>query len=159
MSETLPALASACPSNSRSSSRVAGSVSSRVRILVPKRHQILVPQQFPQSAIPREDHGQERRGIEVGAGENPQLAEDVGAHLLGFVDQEHRADPRGGHVGFPPLAERFEPAPAIVRCQLHREDVAQLAVEVGALRLGPFDHADGDIPQGRQPSGDNPQRH
>ena len=60
---------------------------------------------------------------------------------------------------FPALAERLESAPAIVRRELHREDVAQLAIEVGAFRLGPFDHADRDVPQRRKPPGDNPQRH
>ena len=49
--------------------------------------------------------------------------------------------------------QRFE------RCELHREDVAQLAIEVGGLRLGPLDHADHDVAQRGQPSGDDPQRH
>ena len=40
------------------------------------------------------------------------------------------------------LAELAEPAPAIRRRELDREDVAQLAVEVGVFRLGPLDHAD-----------------
>ncbi len=59
----------------------------------PQRHEIFLPQQFQEPPVSREDHRQERRGIEVGTGEDPQLAQHVGAHLLGFVDQEHRADP------------------------------------------------------------------
>ena len=59
----------------------------------PQRHEVFLPQQFQEPAVSREDHRQQRRGVEVGTGENPQLTEDVGAHLLRFVDQEHRADP------------------------------------------------------------------
>ena len=62
-------------------------------------------------------------------------------------------------MGFPPLAERFEPAPAIVRGQLHPEDVAQLSIEVGTLRLGSLDHTDGDVPQRGKPPGHDPQGH
>jgi hypothetical protein len=62
-------------------------------------------------------------------------------------------------VGFPALAERFKSAPAIVRRQLHREDVPQLPIEVAALRLGPLDHTDRDVTQRRQPPGDDLQRH
>ena len=60
---------------------------------------------------------------------------------------------------FPALAERLESAPAIVRRELHREDVTQLAIEVGAFRLGPFDHADRDVTHRRKPPRDDPQRH
>ena len=60
---------------------------------------------------------------------------------------------------FPALAERLESAPAIVRRELHRENVAQLAIEVGTSRLGPFDHTDRHIAHRRKPSRDNPQRH
>ena len=41
-------------------------------------------------------------------------------------------------MGFPALAERLESAPAIVRRELHREDVTQLAIEVGASSTGAF---------------------
>ena len=44
-------------------------------------------------------------------------------------------------MGFPALAECLESAPTIVRCQLHRKDLTQLAIEVGGLRLGPLEHA------------------
>jgi hypothetical protein len=62
-------------------------------------------------------------------------------------------------VGFPALAERFESTPTIGRRELHREDIAQLSVEVGAFRLGPLEHTDNDVPQRLKPPGDNPQRH
>ena len=62
-------------------------------------------------------------------------------------------------MGFPALAECFESTPTIVRRELHREDIAQLAIEVGAFGLGPLDHTDRDVPQRREPPGDNPQRH
>ena len=62
-------------------------------------------------------------------------------------------------MGFPALAECFESTPTIVRRELHREDITQLSIEVGAFRLGPFDHTDRDVPQRLKPPGDNPQRH
>ena len=52
-----------------------------------QRHELFLPQQLQEPPVSREDHRQQRRGIEVGTGEDPQLAEDLGAHLLGFVDQ------------------------------------------------------------------------
>ena len=71
---------------------MAGSVISRVRIRVPKGTRASCRSRLQESAVAREDHGQKRRGVEVGTGENPQLTQNVGAHLLRFVDQEHRAD-------------------------------------------------------------------
>src|SRR5262245_17282288 len=62
-------------------------------------------------------------------------------------------------MAFPALAQGFESTPAIVWLELHRENIAQLAIEVGAFRLGPLDHADCDVPQRLKPPGDNPQRH
>ena len=62
-------------------------------------------------------------------------------------------------MGFPAFPECFESAPTIVRRELHREDIAQLSIEVGAFRLGPLDHTDRDVPQCVKPPGDNPQRH
>ena len=58
-----------------------------------QRDKILLSQKLQEPPVPREDHRQERVGIEVGTGEDAQLAEDVGAHLLCFVNQEYRADP------------------------------------------------------------------
>ncbi len=58
-----------------------------------KWHEVLLPQELQQSPVSREDHRQERRGVEVGAGEDPQLGQDFAGHLLGLVDQEHRPDP------------------------------------------------------------------
>ena len=50
-------------------------------------------------------------------------------------------------------------APAIGRAELHREEVAQLAVEVGGFRLRPFEDADQHVAQRRQAFGDDAQGH
>ena len=44
----------------------------------PQGHEVFLPQQLQESPVSREDHRQQRRGIEVGTGEDPQLAEDLG---------------------------------------------------------------------------------
>ena len=62
-------------------------------------------------------------------------------------------------MGFPALAERSESTPTIGRRELHREDIAQLSIEVGAFRLGPLDHTNDNVPQRQQPLGDDAQRH
>ena len=62
-------------------------------------------------------------------------------------------------MGFPAFPECFESAPTIVRRELHRENVAQLSIEVGAFRLRPFDHTNRDVAHRLKPPGDNPQRH
>src|SRR5208282_4807214 len=84
---------------------------------------------------------------------------NFGAHLLRFVDQEYRADPGGSHMGFPAFPECFESAPTIVWRELHRENIAQLSIEVGTFRLRPFDHTNRDVAHRLKPPGDNPQRH
>jgi hypothetical protein len=125
----------------------------------PRRDQVFRPQPVQEPPISREDHRQQRRGVAVGTGADPQLREDLHAHLLGFVHQEHRADPGRGHVGPPSLAQGVEAPPTIVGLELHRDDVAQLAVEVGGPGLGPLAHPAGHVPQGRKPPGDPAQRH
>jgi hypothetical protein len=63
------------------------------------------------------------------------------------------------NVGLPSFPEGLESTPTIRRAELHREDVGQLAVEVGAFGLGPLEHADRDITQRGQAFGDDPQGH
>ena len=62
-------------------------------------------------------------------------------------------------MGFPALAQCLESPPTIVRLEFHRENIAQLTIEVGGFGLRPLDRADGDVPQRLKPPGDNPQRH
>jgi len=108
---------------------------------------------------PTEEAPQQRGRVEVGAGQQPQFAEHLRSHLLGFVDQQHGLDAGGGQMGTPPLAEGFEAAIAIRGAEFHREDLAQFAIEVGRLGLRPLQHAEHYVPQGPQAFGDDPQGH
>ena len=77
-----------------------------------QRNEVLVPQQFQQSAVSREDHGQQRGGVEVGTGEDPQLAEHLGSSSPGLRRSSSTGLMRdGGHMGLPALAEGFESHP------------------------------------------------
>ena len=57
------------------------------------------------------------------------------------------------------LAQRLGPTPAVVRVQLHAEELAQFAIEVVQAGLRPTEHAELDIAQSRQPLGEYAQRH
>ena len=62
-------------------------------------------------------------------------------------------------MGSPSLAEGFESAPPVGRSQFDKENVAQLAVEVGRFGLRPLEHPHHHLTQRRQPLGDDPQGH
>jgi hypothetical protein len=124
-----------------------------------QRHQVGMPQPFQEPAVSGQHHGQQRLGVEVGAGEEPQLAQHFHAHFLGFVDQQHRLEAGGGQVGPPAFAESFEPSPTVPRGELHREDVPQFPIEVGGAGLRPLEHADHHVAERRQALGDDPQGH
>jgi hypothetical protein len=52
----------------------------------------LFPAQFfGEPGISGEDDTEQTLGIEAGAGQQAQFAEHRGIHLLGFVDEQHRA--------------------------------------------------------------------
>ena len=59
----------------------------------------------------------------------------------------------------PTLAEGLESAPAVRRAELHREDVAQFAVEVTAFRLGPLHDAHHHVAERGEAFGHDPQGH
>jgi len=84
-----------------------------------------------QAAVAGQHDADQGAGVELRAGQQAQLAEDDGRHLLGFVDQEHGAEQRALQMGQPPLAQGLEPVPAVVRREGDAEEVAELAVEVG----------------------------
>jgi hypothetical protein len=95
--------------------------------------------------IPRQDDGQDGAAIELGAGEQTQFGEDRFAHLLGFVDQQHGAIEGGVDMGEPFFAQNFGTVPAAVRGQGHAEEMAQFAVKIGQIGLGPCQQADTEI--------------
>ncbi len=107
--------------------------------------QVGVPKALGQSRVAGEDDAQQLLGVEAPGGEDPQLAEDVGEHLLGFVDDEHGAGERACDVVAPALSERFEAAPAVVALEGDAEEVAELAVEVAAAALRVVDGSDLDV--------------
>jgi hypothetical protein len=80
-----------------------------------------------------------------------------GGHLLGLVDDEHRAQQRGLDVGVPRVAQGLEAAPAIARGERHAEQVAELAIEVGDAALRMLDDADHDVAERGEPRGDDTQ--
>ena len=87
-----------------------------------------------QALIAGEHHGEQQVRIQARRAQQPQFVEHRRLHLLGFVDDQHRAAQRGVDVLLPALAQHLGPAPAVVRMQLHAEELAQFAVEVGACR-------------------------
>jgi hypothetical protein len=83
----------------------------------------------------------------------------LGCHLLGFVDQEDRTHQGRVDVGDPPLAQRLEPAPAVVGLELDAEQIPHLAVEVGDVALGMSEGADRDLAERFEPLGQDAEHH
>ncbi len=110
-------------------------------------------------AVTAEHDGEKGAGVELGGGEQAELIEDRGLHLLRFIDDEDRTEKRGLDVRLPALAEDAGAGPAIVRRELDPEEVAEFAVEVGDAALRSAEDADGEILVGgelvdQQPEGD-----
>jgi hypothetical protein len=97
--------------------------------------ELVAPQEIGEAAIAGQDDAEEGARIEVGTGEQAQLAEDEGLHLLDFVDQEHGAEQRALQMREPPLPQGLEAIPAVVRLKDDAEEIAELTVEVGHVRL------------------------
>ena len=74
-----------------------------------QRDQFFPAQFFGEPGIPGEDDTEQALGIEAGTGQQAQFAEHRGIHLLGFVDEQHRAPTGGIQMGEPALA------PAVAR--------------------------------------------
>ena len=51
--------------------------------------EVFAPQEIGEATVAGEDDGEQRAGVELGAGQQAQLAEHGGEHLLGLVDEEH----------------------------------------------------------------------
>ena len=59
-------------------------------------------------------------------------------------------------MDLPSFSKGFESAITIGGTELHREDIAQLAIKVSRFRLGPLQDTDHDVTQRRESFGDNP---
>ena len=105
---------------------------------LPSGSELLGAQALEQAAVAGEHDGQQDVAVEAGGGQQAQLGEHGGQHLLGLVDDQHRSRQRGVDVGLPALAQDLGAGPAVVRGELDAEQVAHLAVEVGeaGLRAG-----------------------
>ena len=80
-------------------------------------------------------------------GEQAQLVEHGRVHLLGLVDQQHRAQEGGLQMSQPALAQGLEAAPAVMGLELDGEQIAHLAVEIGQIGAGMADGPDADLGQ------------
>src|SRR5215471_13841416 len=66
--------------------------------------------------------------VEFGAGQQSQLRQHLGRHLLRLVDDQDGTDERAVDVGLPALAQYLEAVPAVVRAELDAEQRPHLAV-------------------------------
>ena len=110
-----------------------------------------------QALIAGQDDGQDGAGVQVGAGQQAQLGEDQRVHFLGFVDDEHGPIERAVDVCEPFFPQRFGAVPAVVGRERHAKQVAQFAIEVGQVGLGPGQDADAQIAQVAQVLGQDAQ--
>ncbi len=124
-----------------------------------ERHELVTGKTLGQTGVAAEDGVEQAARIEVGAGQDAQLTQHLGAHLLRLVDQQHRTHQGRLDVGLPLLTQGLEAAPAVALRERHAEKVAQLAVEVGDAALRMADHTDGDVAQAREPVGQDAQGH
>ena len=146
-----------CPRHSRSSLGGRGSRRRRLRMRLAMGKQIAALQALGEAVVAGEDDGEDGAGVEFGAGQQAQFAEDRGVHLLGFVDEQDRAVERALDVSEPLLAQGLGAVPAVVGREGHAEEIAEFAVEVGHLGLGPAQHPHAQIAHWRQALGEDAQ--
>jgi hypothetical protein len=79
--------------------------------------------------------GEDRARIELGAGQQPQFAQGRSAHLLRFINQEHRTIQRVLDVMKPLFAQNLGTGPSVVRSQGDRVQMAKFAIEIGYCSL------------------------
>ena len=70
-----------------------------------ERQQLLSTQLVEQAAIAGEHDAEDGARVEAGRGEDAQLVEDAGVHLLSFVDQQNRPGQGGNGYGPPGSAD------------------------------------------------------
>ena len=104
-----------------------------------------------------QNDSQKEMGIELGGGQQAQLAQNGRLHLLGLIDDQHRLGKGAVDMRLPALAQDLGAAPAVVRMQLDAEELAHLPIEVGDVGLGAADHADLDVALRRQMFGQDAQ--
>lgn len=108
-------------------------------------HQVGRAESLGQSFIAGEDDAEKRAGIEVLAGKQAQLVEDIGAHLLGLINEEDGAEESGADVLVPTSAQCLEAAPPVRRSERDIEDIANLAIEIGDAALRVIDDTEHDV--------------
>src|SRR5208282_289635 len=86
--------------------------------------------------ISGQDGGEDGTGIQFHAGQEPQFAQSRRAHLLCFIDQEHRTIQRVLDVMEPLFPQNFGTGPSVVRSQGDRKQVAQLAKKSASEACG-----------------------
>ena len=94
---------------------------------------------------PERDYRKDASRVQVGAGEQFQLAEHGDFHFLGFVHDQHRPVKRCLDLGLPLFSQGFSPVPTVVRRKGHLEQVPQLAVKVRYRGLGTSQNADHNV--------------
>ncbi len=107
--------------------------------------QLLALELVEQAGVAGEQDGEDGVRVEAGAGEEAQLVEHRGLHLLGLVDEQDRARERAVDVGLPALAQGTAAAPAVAGAKLDTEDVTHLAIEITEIALRMGDDTDGDV--------------
>jgi len=106
-----------------------------------KREKLVASELVEESGIAGEDDGEKLSGVEVGAKKQSKLVEHGGVHLLGLVDEQHGPKEGGLEVGLPAIAKQLGTSPSVVGSKGNGEDVTELAVEVGEVRLRPGEDA------------------
>jgi hypothetical protein len=115
------------------------------------RQELLGAELVGQSAVTAEDDSGDGAGVAIGTGEDAQLGQDAGVHLLGLVDKQHGSAAGGLDVVEPGVSEDLEAAPAVVWSQGDAEEVSHLAVEVGQPALRSCQDAEDDVGRASSP--------
>jgi hypothetical protein len=116
--------------------------------------QLPCAQSFGKPLIATQNGGEDALGVEMGAGEEPDLIEAGGYHLLSLIDEEHGSKKGGLDMMQPPVSQGFEASVAVGRREIDPEDGAKLPVKVAKAALGSFHDANANILKGGEPVGD-----
>jgi hypothetical protein len=81
----------------------------------------------------------------MGAGEQTELREHRGIHLLGFIDDQDGAVQRGLDLGLPSFPKSFGPVPTVVRVEGDSEEITQFSIEIEEGGLGAREDSDHDV--------------
>src|SRR5690606_38619767 len=105
-----------------------------------QRQQLRRAQPREQTLVASEHDGEDAARVEACLGQQPQLGKHLVVHLLGLVDQQHRARQRALDVRHPFVTKRAKAGPAIVRFERDTEELSHLPIEIGDSALGPLQY-------------------